>query len=348
MRYRDTISKLSFALVFIYLVFDIKMGGIFSCFDSSYFKLIASFVLIYLGLSVKPGADLNTTPSSIISIIMGIFGKQFNSESGYDFYYFAPAKLANKLEYSAIISGILGLKLLISTYCADFSWYVTSASLTGISETICLFVIFLDFYVYFQIFAKLRLHDFLYQVYYLQNSGGAWASMYICQIQSLGYVLSLVVYIIEFLESISQEFLDIILYNWDYIYQRFSYILITKENLQVTYYNFAKEIKEITQEVYAQLNFSNNLYINNSVNNFVEANIKLKTYKNYKIQKYCNTNILDINFLFIKKLFITKNILFAIIKSRNTKLILLRDNLRNSKNYLYSGAVVSQSPIMRC
>ena len=157
MGYRDTISKLSFALVFIYLVFDIKLGGAFQYFDSSYFKLLASFVLMFFGLSIKNNSEVGLTPASLISVVMGILGKQFNSEAGYDFYYFSPSKISSRLEFSSIISGVLGLKLLLSTYCVDFSWYIKTISINGISEGVCMLMIFLDFYIYFQIFAKLRL-----------------------------------------------------------------------------------------------------------------------------------------------------------------------------------------------
>ena len=342
MGYRDTISKLSFALVFIYLVFDIKLGGAFQYFDSSYFKLLASFVLMFFGLSIKNNSEVGLTPASLISVVMGILGKQFNSEAGYDFYYFSPSKISSRLEFSSIISGVLGLKLLLSTYCVDFSWYIKTISINGISEGVCMLMIFLDFYIYFQIFAKLRLHDFLYQVYHLQNTGGAWTSVYLCQIQSIGYVLSLVIYVIEFLESISQEFLDAAFYSWDSAFSKMQFVFESKQKLQLYLYNIKlvfydlilKVIKFSNQVIYVikfynqnlimnfsefildeliDLNLASSLQLNSSLMSSQISKSRLKS-QTYKVQKYCNTNLLDFNFLIIKDLLRSKKVFSNSIK----------------------------------
>ncbi len=350
MGYRDTISKLGFALVFIYLVFDIKLGGIFQYFDSSYFKLLASFVLIYFGLSTRRDPEPSLSPTSLISVIMGVFGKQFNSESGYDFYYFSPSKVSNSLEYSSIISGILGLKLLVSTYCVDFSWYLKTISIMGISEAVCLLLIFLDFYIFFQIFAKLRLHDFLYQVYHLQNSGGAWTSMYICQIQSIGYVLSLVVYVIEFLESISHEFLDILFFSWDSIYHKLGFVFAAQKKLQL----FVSETKLAFKLIVSETIKSVSLVISTlkiykfSTEYSSVSRAKLIT-QQYKIQKYCNTNLLDLNFLIIKKLLINnkafKKNFSASVRFSDFKKLFSHDIFGSGNSYLFSNSLV---PVLRC
>ena len=65
----------------------------------------------------------------------------------------------------------------------------------------------------------------------------------------------------------------------------------------------------------------------------------------YKVQKYCNTNLLDFNFLIIKDLLRSKKVFSNSIKISEFKKFITRDIFSETKSYLFSNNLM---PVLRC